>query len=586
MRNWFIGLLSGLVLAVVLAVLLVAVAASIASGPPRVAQGSTLVLDLEDEIVEHQPSDLRARLWQGGEKTTVRNIVLNLEKAAADSRINSVVVRFNRPSLGWAKAEEIRAALERFRGSRKQLSCYMIMGSLRDYYMASACQKIAMQPLGMLDVKGMRAEALFVRGTLEKVGVEPDFVTSGPYKTAADMFTRKNMTPEHREMINWLLDGLYGDALKALAAARGKTPDEMRAIIEAGPYEPSEAKEAGLIDELLYEDQIYERIKEQDPNKRFRRLTGTRYAHVPEADAGLKTGSKIAVVYATGTIMQGEDGVDPLGGDTGTGSASMLKHLREISDDSSLKALVLRVDSPGGDAFASEAIWRAVGELQKKKPVVVSMSDVAASGGYYIAATGAPIVADAKTITGSIGVYFGKIDARGLYGKLGVTKDLITRGPNSTLDSDYTSLTPQQRQLLEKWVMDTYGVFLQRVSDARKMPVEEVNQIAQGRVWTGQQAWDRKLVDEVGGFDRAVAIAKERAKIPADERVQLVPYPRPRSLFELIMERSQGAQLGLFSGSLPPQMPPQMTETLRAFSLARLLSGRPVALMPFKLEFH
>ncbi len=576
MRNWLIGFLSGIVFVALMLIALVVIGVTVVSRPPRVQEPMTLVLDLEGEIAEQNPTQLSARLVQRGLKPTLREIVENIDKAAADRRVTAIVLRPRSPRLGWAKTEELHAALTRFRKSGKKLYCHLIFAGLRDYYLATACEKIYMQPVGMLDVKGMRAEAMFWKGTLDKIGAQAELVHTGEYKTYSNTFTEKGFTDAHREMVNWLVDSIYANLVNAVAEARRKSPEEARGLIEGGPYEPPQAKAVGLVDQLLYEDEVYDLLKNQDREKRFHKMSARRYLEVPPEEVGLKGGPKIGVVYGVGTILQGEDGVDPLGGDRSMGSETMARLLRQAGEDSSLKAVVIRVDSPGGDALASDAIWREVTNLRKKKPLVISMSDVAASGGYYIAATGDPIVADRGTITGSIGVVAGKLNIRGLYDKLGITKEVVTRGPYALLDSEYHSYSPQEYQRIQKLAQDMYQEFLRKVAAARKMKVEDVDAIAQGRVFTGEQAKRKGLVDELGGLMRAVEVAKEKAGIARDQRVQLVPFPPPRTLFELLLERSQNASMQL-----------EVPESLRALLALRLFnSGRPLALMPFRLEFR
>ncbi len=579
MRNWFIGVLSGMGLMVLLVVLVVLVAIRISGAPPAVKTPTTIVLDLEGEILEQNSTDLSARLMQRGSRPTLRELIENIDKAAADKRVVAMVVRPRSVQFGWGKADEIRAALQRFRKSGKKLYCHMVHAGLREYYMATACEKVFMQPVGMLDIKGMRGEAMFWKGTLDKIGAQPQLVHTGDYKTYSNAFTETGFTVAHREMVNWLIDGLYGEAIRAVAEGRGKDLVSARSLIEAGPYEAPQAQTAGLVDQVLYEDEVYDLIKNLDASKRFNKMSARRYGDVPLDEAGLKGGRKIGVVYAVGTIMQGQDGMDPMG-DTSVGSETMGRLLRDAGDDDSVKAVVLRVDSPGGDAMASDTIWRQMTTLRKKKPVVISMSDVAASGGYYISATGDPIVAGRNSITASIGVVYGKINIHGTYDKLGITKDVVTRGPYALLDSEYHAYTPDEWQRVQKLADDTYLEFKRKVAGARKMKVEDVDSIARGRVFTGEQAKQKGLVDELGGLDRALDLAKEKAGIPKTERIQVVTYPRSKSLIEIILEHGQSTEL-------PAPVQVRLPHPLRALLAVRLVnSGRPMTLMPFHLEFR
>ena len=582
MRNWFLGVLCGMLLAFLVLVVVAVVATTISTLPPRVQEPTTLVLDLEGAIIEQNPTALTARLLQGRMKPSLREIVENVDKAAADARVTAMVVRLRSPQLGWAKAEELRAALGRFRKAGKSVHCHMIHGGLREYYLATACNRIYMQPVGLLDIKGIRAEAMFWKGTLDKIGAQAELVHTGEYKTFSNAYTETRMTEAHREMLNWLMDGIYGQMIEAVAEARQKSLEEARAAIEAGPYEPQEAMAAGLVDQLLYEDQVYDLLKNQDPEKRFHKMSARSYLGVPPEDVGLTPEARIGLVYGVGTIMAGEDNLDPLGGGGSMGAETMVRVLRQAGEDDSLKAVVFRVDSPGGDALASDTIWRAVMNLRKKKPVVFSMSDVAASGGYYIAATGDAIVADRATITASIGVVYGKVNLRGLYDKLGITKDMVSRGPYAMLDSEYHPYTPKERRRIEALADNMYQEFLRKVSAARKIELEQMDTVARGRVFTGEQAKQRGLVDELGGLHRAVALAKQKAGIAPTAHVELVPMPPPRSLLEILLERGQEAHARLFR--FDPYLQP---EPLRALLLLRLFhSDRPMALMPFRLEFR
>ena len=579
MRNWFIGLLCGMALMVVMAVFLVVVMMKIASTPPSVRESTTLVLDLEGEILEQNPDSLGQRLVQRTTRPTLRELLEVVDKAGVDKRVTGMVVRPRGFGFGWAKAEEIRGSLLRFRRSGKKLYCHMIYGGLREYYVATACEKVFMQPVGMLDIKGMRGEAMFWKGSLDKLGAQAQLVHTGDYKTFSNAFTETRMTEAHREMTNWLVDGIYGEAARAIGEARGKDAVTVRALIEGGPYEAPQAKTAGLVDQLLYEDEVYELLKNQDASKRLNKMPLKRYREVPAESAGIKTSRKIGVVYAAGSIVQGNDGSDPTG-DPAVGSDAMGRLLREAAQDDSLKAVVLRVDSPGGDALASDAMWRDVTALHKKKPVVISMSDVAASGGYYIAATGDPIVADRSTITASIGVVYGKINIRGLYEKLGITKDMVTRGPNALIDSEYHNYSPEEWKHVGALAYDMYTEFKRKVATGRKKSMEDVERVAGGRVFTGEQAKQKGLVDELGGLERAVEIAKEKAGIPKSERVQLVAYPKPKNLLELILEQGQSTELRV---SLPVQIPQPFRSLL---AMRQLNSGRPMAIMPWHFEFR
>jgi protease IV len=311
----------------------------------------------------------------------------------------------------------------------------------------------------------------------------------------------------------------------------------VRALLDQGPFLAPDAKKAGLVDELRFEDQMWGDLKDRlhaEPKK----VAADRYASVPEESVGLAGKSRIALVVGEGDIVRGNPS------DNGSDETSLTSYgfdrlLQSIADDSGIKGVIVRIDSPGGEVSASDEIWRQMNLLSKKKPLVISMSDDAASGGYYIAMTGDPIVAYSGTYTGSIGVVFGKPNLHGLYDKLGVTKDAIQRGRFADIDSDYQSLDPAERQKLKDGIDANYKDFVSKVASARRRPYDQIEPVAQGRVWLGSQALSRGLVDENGGLDRALELVKKKANIPATEQVTLVSYPARRTIFDILMRRSQ-----------------------------------------------
>ena len=285
---------------------------------------------------------------------------------------------------------------------------------------------------------------------------------------------------------------------------------------------------------------MLDEVKKRAGVKAVKKLKPEDYNKISLESLGLAGGSRIAVVYAVGGIYRGEDDFDPLSGAQSIGGETLSRVLHEVAEDKDIKGVIFRIDSPGGDAFASDQILRALSLLRAKKPVVISMSDVAGSGGYWIALTGDPIVAYPGTLTGSIGVVYGKFNLRGLYDKIGIRKEILSRGKHAEIDSDYHRLTPVERQKLLEGLHDIYGAFIERVASARRKKPEEIEPLAQGRVWLGSQARKNGLVDELGGFDRAVALVKERAKLKPEDKVTLVPYPAPKKLLDLLMSRLGG----------------------------------------------
>jgi len=346
------------------------------------------------------------------------------------------------------------------------------------------------------------------------------------------------MSPETREVTDQLVDALYATLVERIAAARGKSPDEVRDIIDRGPFTAAGALAAGLVDELRFEDQMWgelrARLKTAEPNK----VSLDAYAKVPADSVGLAGRSRVALVVAQGDIVRGSPD------DDGSAESSLTsfgfdKMLRQAVNDSTVKALLVRIDSPGGDANASDEMWREMNLAAKKKPLVISMGDVAASGGYYMAMTGDPIVSYPATETGSIGVVFGKPVIRGLLDKLGIGFDGVQRGRHADIESLQTPLTPEERDLLRRGIDESYRDFVSKVADARRRPYGEIEPLAQGRVWLGSEAKAHGLVDELGGLDTALAVLKKKAGIPAAENVSLVVYPPRHTILDLLLKRSQ-----------------------------------------------
>src|SRR6266436_1512009 len=529
------GLLLGLILICVVGI---AIIVSVVRGSrPSIRDNSVLALKISGALPDYVPDDPFRRLF-GGQPQSLSSLMTQFRKAKADKRISAVLLDIDMSEAGWAKSEEIRGAIADFRTSGKPVYAYMETGLNKDYYIATACDKIFVPPPGELFTIGLAADVMFFRGSLDKLGIYPDIYQIGKYKSAADMFTQKQMTPAHREFINSLLDDLYGRYIDGIAKSRSKTPEDMKALIDNAPYTATQAKEAGLIDGALYRDEVEKELKKRlgynDGDELHIAKAGD-YRQISQESLGLNKGEKIAVVYAAGDIVSGKSEFGG-SGETTIGSDSLVKTLAEARDDRGVKAIVLRIDSPGGSGLASDIIWRAIESVKEKKPVVVSMSDVAASGGYYIACNANKIVAEPSTITGSIGVLGGKPVIKGFYDWIGVTNEYVMRGQNAGMFRETEKFSDSERKKFEDLVKGTYyGEFLPKVANGRGKSTDEIDKIGQGRVWTGQQGKERGLVDEYGGLDKAIEIAKQLANIPEDKGVQRVIMPRPPSFFEQLM---------------------------------------------------
>jgi protease-4 len=520
--------------------MLIVVVVAVSGRSPAISDDSTLVLDLHGQIVERNPTDVSLLLLQRGLKPTVKEIRDMLRKASVDKRVNAVVLKPDGLEIGWAKAQEIRSSLEEFKKSGKPLFAFLQVAGSREYYLATAAGRLYLAPEGLLDVKGLRAEAMFLKDTLAKLGIQAELEHIGKYKSFSEMFTENKMTEAYREVTNSMLDTLLEDFLTTVGAARGIPPPELKAVLDEGPFLPQNAVKARLADALLYEDQVFDEVKKLTRAKSIKKLKPEDYNRISPASLGLEGGSRIALVYAVGGIYRGEDDIDPLGGDQSIGADTLTRALEEVAAADDIKGVILRIDSPGGDAFASDQIWRHMHLLRAKKPIVISMSDEAASGGYYIAMSGDPIVAYPGTFTGSIGLVAGKFNLRGLYDKIGVKKEILSRGKHAEIDTDYRSFTPSERQKLLDEMNTFYRSFVDKVAAARKRKFEEIDVLAQGRVWLGSQAKQNGLVDELGGFDRAIALLKQRANLKPEDKVTLVPYPAPKNVLDLLMSQLDG----------------------------------------------
>jgi protease IV len=443
---------------------------------------------------------------------------------------------------GWAKLQELRQDVAQFRKSGKPVYAYLHTPSAREYYVATAADRIYISPADQVYLKGLRAEVMFFKKTLDKLGVSVDVEHAGKYKDFGDQFTRSDMSPETREVISSVVDGIYGDLLAGIAEGRKKTPEQVSALIDQGLFLAPELEKVGLVDGLRFEDDMWGELKKRLGSSDARpgdlkRVKAETYARVPDT-AGRPGKSRVALVVGEGDIVRGNPD-NPASDEDSLTSTGFDKLLEQVGNDPTIRAVVVRIDSPGGEVRASDDLWRAMNLLSKKKPLVISMSDVAASGGYYMAMTGDPIVAYSATETGSIGVVFGKPNLHGLYDKLGITKDFVERGKYAGIDSDYTPLSSDERQKLQHGIDVSYQDFVAKVAAARHRTEAEIGPVAQGRVWLGSQAKAHGLVDAIGGLDTAIEMAKKKANIPAAENVTVVSYPQRRSILDLLLRRSQ-----------------------------------------------
>ena len=583
MKKFLLGFVIGILFVALVGVILVAAAIRFGgSRRPQVVANSALVLQLEGDLPEQPAVEFPIPFFDKQQPLTIAENWQMLRNAAADSRIHAVVLEPRGLGVGWAKIEELRADIINFKKSGKPVYAFLRGAGTKEYYLATAADKVFMSPEDELDVKGLRAELMFFKGTLDKLGVQMEFEHVGKYKDAPDMFTKTESSPETREVLNQLLDQFYGDLINTVAEGRKKSPDAVRALIDNGPFIGKEALDGGLVDALIYEDQMYDQLRQQLKLNAMAKIADHDYSRGADGNLGIDGPTKIALLVGQGDITRGSTNDS---GDNGITSAGMIRQLRAVRDDASIKAVILRIDSPGGDGIASDDILHEAKLLSQKKPMVISMSDLAASGGYFIAMTGDPVVAYRNTETGSIGVFFGKVNLRGLYDKLGVKKEIMKRGHFADIDTEYAPLNDEQRAKLRTEIEVFYRGFVQRVADGRRRKYDDVEPLAQGRVWTGAQAKQNGLVDEIGGIDRAIEMVKQRAKIGASEKITLVAYPPRRNLLQLLMDRDTDLT-SIESRMVDSRIDAQVRELVGDLPLRVLSRGGILRLMPYSITIR
>ncbi len=538
---------------------------------PDVPDGSVLWLRLPAALAERQPDDLLSQL--GGPRATLGSVVGTLRMAAADDRIRTVVLAPSPQPLQWGMAQELRGAVAAFRESGKRIVAYLEYGGSQAYYLAAACDEVFLAPTSTLDLVGVAWYELFARDALDKIGAYPDMLHAGEFKTAANLYTEQTFTPEHREMTEALTRDFFDQLALGVARGRRMLIGDVHALIDDGPFLPGDALARGLVDGLLYEDELLERLAEGD--EPVEPLLLADYRRVDPASLGLGDGPRLAVVHVTGAIVHGKSA----GGTAG--AATLMDAVRAAREDEDVEAIVVRINSPGGGAIASDLIWREIALAGEEKPVVASMSDLAASGGYYVAMPADVIVAQPGTLTGSIGVVGGKLALGGAFDKLGVAVEEVSAGRMAGINSIVNPYSEAARERVQQIIDAFYEEFLARAAEGRGMTRDAVHAVGQGRVWTGRQARDLGLVDELGGMDAAVAAAKRLAGIDAGREVTLVQYPRPRTFFETLGEgleiRAGGSLLdAILPASRLAAGADAATAPLRLFR-----PGEPLALMPY-----
>ncbi len=520
-----------------------------------------------------------------------------LDAAAEDENIAAVILRIEQLAVGRGKLNELRGAVARLREADKPVWAVLTSAQPAEYLLASACDRIVMPESGTLILPGVRAEMTFYKGLLDKLGIQFQMLQMGKYKGAAEPYSRTEMSEPLRESIDALVDDTYELLVETIAADRGLKDYQVKTLLDVGLFTAKAARQAKLVDEILYADQIEQRLARELKADQLRLVTNYRRKKVETNFSGLTgmmklfelmmggrptesatAAKKIAVVYAVGPIMEGKNSTDLFGGQS-VGSATMVEALRTAANDEKVAAVVLRIDSPGGSAIASDLIWRET--IRIEKPIVASMGDVAGSGGYYIAMGADEIFAEPGTVTGSIGVVGGKLVLGGLYDKLGVTTEVISRGKNTGLFSSTEAFTPEQQKALSGMLREVYRQFVAKAARGRKMDVKQLEELAQGRVYTGRMAAELGLVDRLGTLADAVAAARQAAGIAEDEEVEILMLPRPRTFFEQLFE-DPATMTELRS------LAPELTAPIlaRVGLLRRLFAEPTLVWMPFDIQLR
>ena len=536
---------------------------------PVVDDNSYLQISLNGSLAEYEAPDPIEEML-GQTHLNMKKVRDVLEKAAVDKRINGIVLNLDRFSVGFGNLHELHSYIAKYKESGKKIYAYMETPGIREYYAATACDSIFMAPSGTLFLQGFNAEVTFYKSFLKMIGVEAEFMQIGKYKNAPDPYIRDNMSPYQREVLQSILNQYFDDLLTTVSAKRGIAAEKIKELINnEGAFTAKEALKYNFVDGLRFKKDITAMLKKEDKSLPDR-VDATDYARVPASSLNIRNKSRIAVINCTGVISSGSDTDDPLYGKT-AGSSTLVNNLQKAAKSKSIKAIIFRIDSPGGSALASDLIWKAVKEAAQKKPVIASVVDLGASGGYYITTPVDSFFAASGSLVGSIGIFAGKFNIRGLYDKLKLKSESVRIGYNATLFSVMDPRTKKERNIIYKIINDFYVDFVQKVADARGLSWEQVNELGEGHVWTSEQALENGLLDNVGGFYEALKAAKEMAGIDADESVRLSYYPKKKSMFGNVLSKVEM----LMSVKTNP------VEILE--KQLKKIQNKPMALMPYKI---
>jgi len=503
---------------------------------PRVPSKAILEVNLEKPLIEYIPNDPIAQIMLK-EKTTTRDIVDALERAENDNHVSGIVARIGAVPMGMAQVQEIRNAVIHFRSKKKFAVAFSeTFGEFGPgngaYYLATAFDQIWLQPSGDIGLTGLMLESPFVTGTLEKLGMKFHGDHRYEYKSALNTLVEKKYTPAEREENSALISSWFSQMRDGICQARHIPPDQFQSLVDNGPYLGKEAVDAHLVDGLAYRDEVYDQVKKRGEGASLLYLS----KYLDAAGRPHTKGKTIALIYGVGNVTRGKGDYDPTSGSGSMGSDTVAAAFRAAVEDKDVKAILFRVDSPGGSYVASDTIWREVVRAHNAhKPVIVSMGDLAGSGGYFVAMAADKIVAQPGTITASIGVLAGKFLTSGFWNKIGLNWDEVHDGANSSMWTSTQDYSPAEWARFQAWLDRIYADFTTKAADGRHIPKDKLLQIAKGRIWSGADAKNLGLVDELGGFPEALALAKKAAGIPESDEVDLELFPRGKGLLETLL---------------------------------------------------
>ncbi len=571
---------------------------------PKVKADSLLSITLKGAILEGPAFNAASQHILGEDVQTLRGMLNNLRKATNDPRIIGIALRLEGYGMSYGTSSEIREELVKFKAAGKKIFVYMDSAYPGSYLFASLGDKIYMSPSGDMYLSAFRMEMPFYRKLLDKIGITPEHMYIGKYKTGPQPEMLEQMSEAHREVSNVLLDARYEYFVEQVAANRHVSPDTVKGWVDNGFFSAKDALEFGMVDELAYGKDFERALKielglikpetadsaeesasaekdednEEEEEPELPTVNNSQYARVKVKASDLyDTGEKIAIIYASGVILSGKS--SPIGAQSPViGAESLTELLEKVRKDKEIKGVIIRLDSGGGGASASDEIRHAIEKLKEKKPVMISMSDLAASGGYMISAPADKIFAYPLTITGSIGIYSTFYHFQRLHEWLGINVEILERGKNSGIFSTSRPRTPEESQRMEHFLRQFYDYFVEGVAKGRHLTVEAADTIAQGRVWTGRQALENGLVDELGGFDEVIAAMKTQLNIPGEDGVQLVEYPELENPWRLLWQRFMNTQI---AANVPEELIGAQEE-LRL--IERLAEERELALLPFRIR--